>query len=445
MLTKQKVKASLEAFHGLRADLDTLSQHLKLQTIRPLGVAVSGGSDSLALLIFLWFWGQRRLKIYCVDHGLNPLSDGWCQGVERLGANLGVPFQKLVWTGDKPKTGLPAAARKARHRLIAEAAAQDGIGVVAFGHTRNDLEEADIMRQNGSSVGKPRAWSPSPVWPQGRGLFIYRPLLGQGRQGLRDWLFALDIGYVDDPANMSDLFSRARARKLLSQTALPKIIPMLDSPPQALKSASSEVLGVLHRPEVYGKLGIIAFERGLLMCKRKPEVLRWLAAAMVCVGGGDKIPRHADIERLYDGLGMTQTTVMTLCGARLVAEENHIFINILHDKRQGASEVEVDANKPVVWGGRYLVTSPQPLIISPLGNHARASLSSADVQSLKLYRADLRPTLPVAQFLHEVGMPPHLVVKPFGSEATIYGVGLEALVMARFLAFTGAIECEPLS
>ncbi|MDB5429661.1 MAG: tRNA lysidine(34) synthetase TilS, partial [Caulobacter sp.] len=84
----------------------------------PVAVAVSGGGDSLALLLLAADWARaadRRLLVLSVDHGLRAEGAQWSARVGAVAAGLGVDFRALSWTGGKPTTGLPAAARAARH------------------------------------------------------------------------------------------------------------------------------------------------------------------------------------------------------------------------------------------------------------------------------------------------------------------------------------------
>ena len=110
-----------------------------------------------------WARGNgRRLLTLTVDHGLNPDSAGWTVFAERAAREAGADWRGLHWTGPKPVTGLPAAARMARHRLIADAARAAGARVVLFAHTADDIAEGEVMRAEGSTLGRLRDWSPSP-------------------------------------------------------------------------------------------------------------------------------------------------------------------------------------------------------------------------------------------------------------------------------------------
>ncbi len=106
-----------------------LDRRLRAQSRRPVAVALSGGGDSLALLLASDTWAKaakRSLLVLTVDHGLQAESAAWTTACAATAERLGLAFRALAWIGDKPSTGLPAAARAARQALLADAARDAG-------------------------------------------------------------------------------------------------------------------------------------------------------------------------------------------------------------------------------------------------------------------------------------------------------------------------------
>ncbi|MFN7236197.1 MAG: ATP-binding protein, partial [Brevundimonas sp.] len=132
-------------------------------------MALSGGGDSVALLHLAAAWAERRgrrLVAVTVDHRLHPDSAAWTAEAGRAARALGVAWTRQVWTDDKPAAGLAAAARRARHALLAEAARAAGARGILTGPTRDDRRVAAGLRAQGGPLGRLRDWSPSPGWPE---------------------------------------------------------------------------------------------------------------------------------------------------------------------------------------------------------------------------------------------------------------------------------------
>jgi tRNA(Ile)-lysidine synthase len=198
------------------ADLSrlVLDRRLDRSAANPIVVAFSGGGDSLALLIGVRRWTRavgRPLLAVTIDHRLQPASADWAAWCAERATRLGLAHQIVGWDGEKPAVGIPAAARAARHRLLARAARAAGARVILVGHTADDRLEASVMRQAGGSVPQPREWTPSPVWPQGRDLFVLRPLLSVRRADIRARLAQAGETWLDDPANEDPPSPRPRS------------------------------------------------------------------------------------------------------------------------------------------------------------------------------------------------------------------------------------------
>ena len=345
-----------------------------------IGVAVSGGSDSLALLYALHQWGKRPLHVFCVDHGLNPLSSTWTSFVAGHAAALGVRFTALAWQGDKPKTGLSAAARTARHALLADAARAHGIRVLCLAHTADDMAEAARMRAEGSNVGTPAEWSPSPSWPQGRGVFLFRPLLGVRRQTLRDGLRRHGVTWIDDPANSNPASHRARARLAIHDNEV--------GTPGSEPPTYTSGLFDLH------PLGLVRLHAPILATLPHAESLKVVSAAIVCAGGGNKLPRTTELETVLAGLDNSKT--MTLCGARVWRDGTQI--DIVREPgdiaRHGNAALSVRPGSDLMWDGRFSLTSlAAGRVIAASGS--RRQLSAADQANVAAQPSRLRSVLPL--------------------------------------------------
>jgi tRNA(Ile)-lysidine synthase len=187
-----------------------------------LVLAVSGGPDSVALMWLTARWQRSltrgpRLTVVTVDHGLRPEAAREAREVKRLAAELGLPHRTLRWRGAKPKAGLPAAAREARYRLLAEAARKVGASHVLTAHTRDDQAETLLMRMlRGSGLAGLSAMARLTMRD---GIVLVRPLLDVPKAQLIATLKRAGIGFADDPTNRDTAFTRPRLRALLPQLA----------------------------------------------------------------------------------------------------------------------------------------------------------------------------------------------------------------------------------
>jgi len=176
-----------------------------------LGVAVSGGPDSLALLLLTAAAYPGRVSAATVDHQLRPQSAAEARFVAEICARLDVPHEILGpgWTL-VPDSNLPARARAARYQALANWAARSRIVRVATAHHVDDQAETLLMRlARGSGVG-----GLAGIREVNDG--VVRPLLGWRKAELEGIVAAAGLEAVRDPTNDSDLLDRTHARRLLA-------------------------------------------------------------------------------------------------------------------------------------------------------------------------------------------------------------------------------------
>lgn len=203
---------------ALQAQFDAALGALCPRGLSRLGLAVSGGSDSVALMRLAHMWVDRLdLQVVTLDHGLRPEAAFEAEQVARQAKSLGMTAKVLRWNGWDGRGNLQDAARRARQRLIADWARSAGIEAVALGHTLDDQAETLVMRlARGSGVDGLGAMAPA---RQAKGVLWLRPLLDMRRADLRAWLSAQGIGWIEDPSNFDQGFTRTRAREALTQLA----------------------------------------------------------------------------------------------------------------------------------------------------------------------------------------------------------------------------------
>lgn len=235
------------------------------------------------------------------------------------------------------------------------------------------------MRTEGSTLGRLRDWSPSPAWPEGRGLMLFRPMLDVGRAALRDWLKALGQDWIDDPANDDPRYARSRARASL--LSFGEAGACIASPP-----ARQAATGSLPLPMGDGSFRI---DRAISA--------RTLAATLVCAGGGDRPPRGDRLVRLIDRLRAGETFTAILCGARVEAGADHIRVTRECGEfaRRPRPPLPLPPGVETVWDGRWAVTAASPgWSVVPAAGRLSA-LSGADRARLGRLPPAVRGALPV--------------------------------------------------
>jgi tRNA(Ile)-lysidine synthase len=194
------------------ADLDPL-----IPPGRRLGIAVSGGPDSLALLLLAVAARPDSVEAATVDHGLRAESRNEAEAVAAICDDLGVPHAILaVQWRDKPTTAIQERARRERYRLLRFWAEEGGLAAVATGHHADDQAETLVMRlKRGAGLRGLAGMRPRTI-SAGSAVRLIRPLLGWRRRELEEICAAAGVTPVVDPSNRDERFERVRIRDALA-------------------------------------------------------------------------------------------------------------------------------------------------------------------------------------------------------------------------------------
>jgi len=186
---------------------------------RTLGLAVSGGPDSLALLLLAAEARPLRIEAATVDHALRSESRAEAEMVARVCERLGVPHRILTasWS-EKPQTAIQEQARAMRYRLLGQWARERRINALLTAHHLDDQAETFLMRLSRGAGVKGLAGMRKVSRAPAGAIAIVRPLLGWRHSELESVCSAAGLEPVDDPSNEDQQFERVRMRKVLGET-----------------------------------------------------------------------------------------------------------------------------------------------------------------------------------------------------------------------------------
>jgi tRNA(Ile)-lysidine synthase len=189
---------------------------------KPVLLALSGGGDSVALLHLLFAeLGAERLRAAVVDHALREGSADDAAQAKGFAETLGVRADVLRLTWPAGANRAQQTAREARYRALCKHAREQGLNAIVAAHTADDQAETVLMRAARGSTWRGLAGIPTfsfaPVWPEGRGIALARPLLVARRAQLRAYLRERGAAWIEDPANANPAFERVRVRRRLRE------------------------------------------------------------------------------------------------------------------------------------------------------------------------------------------------------------------------------------
>ena len=254
-------------------------------------IAVSGGPDSMALMHGLARWASLRrrppIHVATVDHGLRPEAAEEAAFVAREAAVLNLPHRTLLWTGEKPATGIQEAAREARYRLLVEHARQVGATHLVTAHTLDDQAETVMMRLSRGSGLAGLAGMRRETDRQG--IRHVRPLLGLPKSHLLDHCRQQGWRFVTDPSNADERYARVRWRRLMPLLAAEgltaeRLARLAERAAQADEALDIKAREAFDRGEPVFEAGTLSFQAKILTEEPFYIALRVLELALAEAG-----------------------------------------------------------------------------------------------------------------------------------------------------------------
>jgi len=327
------------------------------QTLQPysqIAVGVSGGSDSLALLLLLSDWARVRgktLRAITVDHRLRATSRSEAAYVGELCGRIGILHDILCWQGEKPRTGIADAARNARYELMAQHCAVHDIPALALGHTRDDqaetvlmrLQRTDLENRGLSGMAEKTLFSPD----MHSKIMLLRPVLSFSRRQLRDVLTASAIDWVEDPTNDDARYERVRLRMQLA--GAPDLAQRLCDYARLHGRYRRHMASVAAR-FIDGHcraaaLDAIAIERTALEAQASPVAVLALQILLSVVGGRNHLPSAQKVSA-----ALRRAAPATLARVCIDYGQKHL---ILYRERRNLPPPLRFSGDPILWDNRF--------------------------------------------------------------------------------------------
>lgn len=355
-------------------------------------VAISGGSDSTGLLVSLKHALAdcsiaHSLVAATVDHALRPGSSDEAQAVGRLCASLDIPHRILTWHGAKPTTGISAAAREARYRLLADAAAELGATAIVTGHTADDQDETIAMRAARAEDDNLGLSGIAEAMLYDRRIWVLRPFLSVRREAIRDCLSAAGLGWIDDPSNADRRYERVRVRQDRGAATRPLGVEAAERRRRLSKDAADLIAdcATLHAG------CLIALAPDAL--NADPAILRHALATLVAVAGGrPHRPGTKVMDRLTDFVSSGSPGRMTL--ARALVQRRRDGLYLVRELRDVLPR-PIPPQATMLWDGRFRVTNrtENVLEVGPSAEPLPSSKGDALPPSMRRHMARIRPQI----------------------------------------------------
>lgn len=350
-----------------------------------VGLAVSGGADSLSLL-HLWADARAlgatlpRAVVLTVDHGLRAASSAEAAFVGAAAAARGLEHRVLAWDGPKPTGNLQAEARRARRRLLTAAARELDLDTLLLAHHADDQAETFLLRlARGSGVVGLSAMAA--VRREG-GLLLLRPFLGWPKARLVATLEARGATWIEDPSNGDPRFERARLRGVMPRLAelgldRARLTATAAAMARAARAIETMVDDLVGRAVVVHPAGFVRVETAAWRQASDEVRLRLLSRLVARLSDHDYGPRLAALEAIDGALRAAEgRCVRTLAGVRIEARRGWLWL-APEAGRHGAIRLAPGGRVRVAGRDFALAAvAPTAMRLGPLGSIGRRYLSS---------------------------------------------------------------------
>jgi tRNA(Ile)-lysidine synthase len=341
-------------------------------------IAVSGGSDSLALSVLAKLYSLENDSDFIsliIDHKLRKES---AEEAKETYKNLTVRKIKakiLTYQGEKFSSNIQKKARDLRYDLFEKYCVKNKIKFLILAHHQDDLIENFYIRLIRGS-GIKGLTSLQSIFEYNKNFYLLRPLLNFNKQELLTVTKKYYSSWIEDPSNKNDKFLRVRIRKM--QTRLQKegfdpkrIIKTIDNLNTAKDSLDFYIFKSEKKYLNFYKEGYATLKSSIFNNEAQEVIFRVIIKAIHFVSGEYYPPRSDSLKGLMKNLLAKSFKSSTLGGCLI--EKNKNIISFYREDRNVAVETLNKTKQKTNWDDRFLVNknfnNQQQFVVKKLGNH----------------------------------------------------------------------------
>jgi tRNA(Ile)-lysidine synthase len=329
----------------LFSDAAILSLFRPFEDARGILLAVSGGPDSVAMMLIAAKWASLLaapppISVATVDHRLRESAPCEAEMAASWAAALSLPHRILVWDGAKPKSRIQESAREARYALLFQHAARIGAHYVMSAHHADDQAETILFRLlRGSGIAGLAGMERE---GERHGLVHARPLLGYTKMDLVAFCEAKAHRFIEDPSNHDPRYARSKIRRfgaLLASEGFDRaaLLRLGNRAARAEAALAARASAIREQLPARREPGRFVADVSALKDEAEEILLRILASELKLVGNGKPL-RLERLEALVESFAQALRAGIgykaTLGGAALTLKTNHALVIVKEGARR---------------------------------------------------------------------------------------------------------------
>lgn len=322
-------------------------------------VGVSGGSDSLGLLLVLSKWAKDNncnIIAITVDHKLRLESAAEASYVKSICEQLNIKHVILTWDSKKPSNNIESKAREARYSLISKYCVDNSIKYLLTAHHIDDQAETFFIRLfRGSGID---GLSSMRDITELYGIIIIRPFLKIYKKQIQNYLNENKVEWMEDKSNSDEKFLRNKIRKFINtfdnrDEIISRISFAIEEINKNRVLIDSFISKIEKNNVKFDTFGSCIFNKNLLN-EKEDILLKIFAKIAMKISGNIYKPRLEKLKRLVNIIKNSNKIRYTFYGCIFETYNNNLFI-VYREYAAIDNDVELIYNDYVIWDNRFKI------------------------------------------------------------------------------------------